>query len=81
MEKLGELHAQAREILGEVPSRVLVNKSDLALDPMLHEALAESDFDTHQFTSAKTGENVAEAFHNLAIELAPSGAARAGGSG
>lgn len=68
LEKAVELHALAREHLGDVPSMLLVNKADLKDEWELEDGL-ESRFAGEwpvQLTSAKSGEGVEAAFHELA---------------
>jgi len=67
-----EMHARAREIVGDVPHVLLVNKSDLdaewRVDPAQLADWVEQGSVVLR-TSAKTGENVAAAFDALARKM------------
>jgi small GTP-binding protein len=72
-ETLSELHdwvASVRKVTGEIPIHFLANKVDLRDQITLSKGdLAEvaAEYDSpHDYTSARTGENVQEAFDNLA---------------
>ena len=64
----------ACEVTGEVPIHILANKIDLKDDIVLSERevnQVSSDYHSpHEFTSAKSGENVEKVFHFIAKKLA-----------
>ena len=73
LEDLQDWIATALEIAGDIPVYILVNKNDLAGKAVFGEEAVtkvakpwEAPF---VYTSAKTGENVDEAFNSLAIEV------------
>ncbi len=72
-ETLSELHdwvASVRKVTGDIPIHFLANKVDLKDQITFHKSeLAEvaAEYDSpYDYTSARTGENVQEAFDNLA---------------
>jgi len=74
LEKAMALEERVREEVGDIPFILVINKCDLVaewdLDPVL-----ESNFSARKWTvlhsSAKTGENVEEAFLELARKMLP----------
>jgi small GTP-binding protein len=72
LEKALALEQKAREEVGEIPFILLINKSDLVQEWDLDTVL-ESHFNAKKWTvlrtSAKTGENVEEAFTQLAKKM------------
>lgn len=69
VDKLVELRTKAEETLKDVPWKALINKSDLPVDPTLDAALQSHGLENAVRTSAKTGNNVAEAFAALTQEM------------
>jgi small GTP-binding protein len=74
LEKALELEQKVREEVGVIPFVFLVNKSDLIqewqLDPTLEAQFAAKNW-TVLRTSAKTGENVEDAFLQLTRKMIP----------
>jgi len=66
------LHKTAREVMGDVPFTLVVNKADLAdqweIDTAVVDKLAEEGWDVLP-TSAKSGEGVEDAFTRLAERM------------
>lgn len=69
-----QLDLQARAILGEIPRVLLLNKHDLTPEWQIPEsrvqALRAQGMKVH-YTSALSGKDVARAFHDLAVLVAP----------
>jgi hypothetical protein len=62
------IRALAEETVGDVPSLLLLNKSDLAVDWALDDAFIEANGPSGlpvMRTSARTGDAVEDAFHHL----------------
>jgi small GTP-binding protein len=74
LEKALELEERVRQEVGAIPFVFLINKCDMAVDWQLDPAL-EAQYAAKQWTvlrsSAKTGENVEEAFSHLARKMLP----------
>jgi hypothetical protein len=72
LEKAFQLQQRVREELGEIPFIFVINKADLVKDWELDPAM-ESQLTTRNWTilrsSAKTGENVEEAFSQLTRKM------------
>jgi small GTP-binding protein len=72
LEKAFQLQQRVREKLGEIPFIFVINKADLVQDWELDPAM-ESQLTARNWTilrsSAKTGENVEEAFSQLARKM------------
>lgn len=67
-----ELHVRAKNAIGDKPFILLINKSDLTEDwDIKDEELADLQAEgwTIIKTSAKTGESVEEAFHQLTVKM------------
>ncbi len=73
IEAAERLHDRVTETLGDVPFVMVVNKADLAtqwaVDPGALERLIGQGW-TVVVTSAKSGDGVADAFHDLAVQMA-----------
>ncbi len=74
LDKAFLLEQRVREEVGEIPFVFVINKSDLVADWQLDESL-EGQFAAQKWSvllcSAKTGENVEEAFTQLARKMLP----------
>jgi small GTP-binding protein len=74
LEKAFQLEQRIREEIGEIPFIFVINKADLAQDWELDPAM-ESQLTARNWTilrsSAKTGENVDEAFSQLTRKMLP----------
>ena len=74
LEKAFQLEQRVREEIGEIPFIFVINKADLIQDWELDPAM-ESQLTARNWTifrcSAKTGENVEEAFSQLAGKMLP----------
>jgi small GTP-binding protein len=74
LEKAFQLEQRVREEIGEIPFIFVINKADLIQDWELDPAM-ESQLTARSWTilrcSAKTGENVEEAFSQLAGKMLP----------
>lgn len=74
LEKAFQLEQRVREEIGEIPFIFVINKADLIqdweLDPAMESQLAARNW-TILRCSAKTGENVDEAFSQLARKMLP----------
>lgn len=74
LDKAFLLEQRVKEEVGEIPFVFVVNKCDLAEDWQLDAGLEEQFAANHRGilrSSAKTGENVEEAFNQLARKLLP----------
>jgi small GTP-binding protein len=63
-----------RHVAGDIPLVILANKSDLSSQIQITEKILELKSRKHKsptcfFTSAKTGENVTEAFHGMGVAI------------
>jgi GTPase Era involved in 16S rRNA processing len=71
---LDEWVAAVVKVTGKIPVEFLANKIDLKEQQVVAQADVEAAAQTHEapfmFTSAKTGENVEQAFANLAKLIA-----------
>ena len=72
LEKSFQLQQRVREELGEIPFILVINKADLVqdweLDPVMESQLTARNW-TMLRSSAKTGENVEEAFSQLTRKM------------
>lgn len=72
LDTVGDLRTVVRESIGDVPSILLINKSDLgerfAFDGAMIEALGPGPLPTLR-TSARTGDRVEEGFHALVTAM------------
>lgn len=69
-----DLEARLHRVCGEVPTRLLINKADLAAEwPTPQEELPLPAARKPLFTSAKSGDNVELAFAELAEQMLGSG--------
>lgn len=67
--KAQELKAEFQSSLAGIPWHFIINKSDLAEDPSLKEAIATNEFADATLTSAKTGNAVEAVFEHIASDM------------